>query len=172
MWYMIFFKAVISGGGGGGGGGGVRTHDYFSSMCTELLCFVEPFDRLKSCSRMVIPASFRFLSRWQTPKSFLLASAIPEWSHARSTHALWVRLFSTLVAPFMPWMVKDHFRLWTFTSRVWSARTVATFSMWNARAGIVVLHTSSTLWGVNFSKSSISWHVLCNLTVYWFGIQA
>ena len=117
---------------------------------------------------MMMPASFYLLSWWLALISFFsLASTISMWSHARSKQALQMTSSSSLVAHLMPWMVRDHFDQCTSRSRVWSARTVGTFSMWDARAGHWVSHRSSTLWDVKFIESSLSSHALCSGNSLW-----
>ena len=95
---------------------------------------------------------------------FSLTSTISRWSHTRSKQTLQMMLSSSPVVRLMLWMVRYHFRQCTSRSRVWSARSVATFSIWDARAGHWVSQRSSTLM---FIASSISWHVSCSVNSIW-----
>ena len=98
----------------------------------------------RSLNRTITPALSLFESLWQAAKSNSDASAMLRWSLASFTQALRVMSSSSLAAPFSPWIVRLHLRLWMSRSRVCRASLVATLSTCCANAG-----------RADFSRSSI-----------------
>ena len=118
----------------------------------------------KSLKRIITPALSLFASLWQAAKSNSEASEILRCSLASSTQALRVTSSSSFAAPFSPWIVRLHFRLWMSRLRVCNASWVAIFSTCCANADRADFSRSSIRRLVNSievsSASTVVW-MLC-----------